>query len=235
MNEYFSDKMADAVIDGTRCYESSQSRDMCIHGICKVSRTFDIPLVISFKKCCNVILWKLLLCNRGLQAEQEIVIVKEIFSCLTKAQHAISPQNCLLWIQHTAVSREVCLLWTEALVWAQHLVWALYVFFFIVYSVINVIFKWHTLAVYTCIREHYLSDIVCLEFHFLIKALRLYTIKRCFFESTNMPKLLRNISAGNLKLFLHCNSSPQLSDVGSPVQSLNCSVHIFKTKIYCYN
>ncbi|XP_053369210.1 A disintegrin and metalloproteinase with thrombospondin motifs 7 [Clarias gariepinus] len=35
VNEYFSDKMVDAVIDGTRCYEGSQSRDMCINGICK--------------------------------------------------------------------------------------------------------------------------------------------------------------------------------------------------------
>ncbi|TTA54982.1 A disintegrin and metalloproteinase with thrombospondin motifs 7 [Bagarius yarrelli] len=34
LNEYFSDKMVDAVIDGTRCYESSH-RDMCINGICK--------------------------------------------------------------------------------------------------------------------------------------------------------------------------------------------------------
>ncbi|KAI5608567.1 A disintegrin and metalloproteinase with thrombospondin motifs 7 [Silurus asotus] len=35
MNEYFSDKMVDAVIDGTQCYEGSQSRDVCINGICK--------------------------------------------------------------------------------------------------------------------------------------------------------------------------------------------------------
>ncbi|KAK3562031.1 hypothetical protein QTP86_024784, partial [Hemibagrus guttatus] len=35
VNEYFSDKMVDAVIDGTRCYEGSLSRDMCINGICK--------------------------------------------------------------------------------------------------------------------------------------------------------------------------------------------------------
>ncbi|KAK2869514.1 hypothetical protein Q7C36_001385 [Tachysurus vachellii] len=35
VNEYFSDKMVDAVIDGTRCFEGSQSRDMCINGICK--------------------------------------------------------------------------------------------------------------------------------------------------------------------------------------------------------
>lgn len=37
VNEYFLHKMLDAVIDGTRCYEGSQSRDMCIDGICKVS------------------------------------------------------------------------------------------------------------------------------------------------------------------------------------------------------
>uniref|UniRef100_A0A4W4GQS8 ADAMTS/ADAMTS-like cysteine-rich domain-containing protein n=1 Tax=Electrophorus electricus TaxID=8005 RepID=A0A4W4GQS8_ELEEL len=35
VNEYFSEKMMDAVIDGTRCYEDSWSRDMCINGICK--------------------------------------------------------------------------------------------------------------------------------------------------------------------------------------------------------
>ncbi|XP_066504179.1 A disintegrin and metalloproteinase with thrombospondin motifs 7 [Hoplias malabaricus] len=35
INEHFSEKMVDAVIDGTRCYEGSQSRDMCINGICK--------------------------------------------------------------------------------------------------------------------------------------------------------------------------------------------------------
>ncbi|KAL6468877.1 hypothetical protein MHYP_G00224010 [Metynnis hypsauchen] len=35
VNEYFSEKMVDAVIDGTLCHEGSQSRDMCINGICK--------------------------------------------------------------------------------------------------------------------------------------------------------------------------------------------------------
>uniref|UniRef100_A0AAR2L7P9 A disintegrin-like and metallopeptidase (reprolysin type) with thrombospondin type 1 motif, 7 n=1 Tax=Pygocentrus nattereri TaxID=42514 RepID=A0AAR2L7P9_PYGNA len=35
VNEYFSEKMVDAVIDGTQCHEGSQSRDMCINGICK--------------------------------------------------------------------------------------------------------------------------------------------------------------------------------------------------------
>ncbi|XP_056135280.1 A disintegrin and metalloproteinase with thrombospondin motifs 7 [Lampris incognitus] len=35
LNEYFSEKMLDAVADGTRCYEGSTSRDMCINGICK--------------------------------------------------------------------------------------------------------------------------------------------------------------------------------------------------------
>ncbi|XP_072516246.1 A disintegrin and metalloproteinase with thrombospondin motifs 7 isoform X1 [Salminus brasiliensis] len=35
LSEYFSEKMVDAVIDGTQCYEGSQSRDMCINGICK--------------------------------------------------------------------------------------------------------------------------------------------------------------------------------------------------------
>ncbi|XP_034038901.1 A disintegrin and metalloproteinase with thrombospondin motifs 7 isoform X2 [Thalassophryne amazonica] len=35
LNEHFSEKMLDTVTDGTRCYEGSKSRDMCINGICK--------------------------------------------------------------------------------------------------------------------------------------------------------------------------------------------------------
>ncbi|XP_062326647.1 A disintegrin and metalloproteinase with thrombospondin motifs 7 isoform X2 [Osmerus eperlanus] len=35
LNEYFSEKMLDAVIDGTKCLEGSTSREMCINGICK--------------------------------------------------------------------------------------------------------------------------------------------------------------------------------------------------------
>ncbi|KAI3377426.1 hypothetical protein L3Q82_008615 [Scortum barcoo] len=35
LNEHFSDKMCDAVIDGTPCYEGNKSRDMCINGLCK--------------------------------------------------------------------------------------------------------------------------------------------------------------------------------------------------------
>ncbi|KAL1007674.1 hypothetical protein UPYG_G00090020 [Umbra pygmaea] len=35
VNEYFSEKMLDAAIDGTKCYEGSGRRDMCINGICK--------------------------------------------------------------------------------------------------------------------------------------------------------------------------------------------------------
>ncbi|XP_078539094.1 A disintegrin and metalloproteinase with thrombospondin motifs 7 [Lissotriton helveticus] len=33
--EYFSDKLLDAVVDGTPCYEGNASRDVCINGICK--------------------------------------------------------------------------------------------------------------------------------------------------------------------------------------------------------
>ncbi|XP_063781564.1 A disintegrin and metalloproteinase with thrombospondin motifs 7 isoform X2 [Pseudophryne corroboree] len=33
--EYFAEKLLDAVIDGTPCYEGNSSRDMCINGICK--------------------------------------------------------------------------------------------------------------------------------------------------------------------------------------------------------
>ncbi|XP_064168208.1 A disintegrin and metalloproteinase with thrombospondin motifs 7 [Anguilla rostrata] len=35
LNEYFSEKMLDAAIDGTQCYEGTSSRDVCINGICK--------------------------------------------------------------------------------------------------------------------------------------------------------------------------------------------------------
>ncbi|XP_071778586.2 A disintegrin and metalloproteinase with thrombospondin motifs 7 [Centroberyx gerrardi] len=35
LNEHFSEKMLDAVADGTQCYGGSTSRDMCINGICK--------------------------------------------------------------------------------------------------------------------------------------------------------------------------------------------------------
>ncbi|XP_042347431.1 A disintegrin and metalloproteinase with thrombospondin motifs 7 [Plectropomus leopardus] len=35
LNEHFSDKMRDAVTDGTPCYEGNKSRDVCINGICK--------------------------------------------------------------------------------------------------------------------------------------------------------------------------------------------------------
>uniref|UniRef100_A0A3B3UC22 ADAM metallopeptidase with thrombospondin type 1 motif 7 n=1 Tax=Poecilia latipinna TaxID=48699 RepID=A0A3B3UC22_9TELE len=35
LNENFSEKMRDAVADGTPCYEGNKSRDMCINGICQ--------------------------------------------------------------------------------------------------------------------------------------------------------------------------------------------------------
>ncbi|NXU83893.1 ATS7 metalloproteinase, partial [Xiphorhynchus elegans] len=34
-HEYFAEKLRDAVVDGTPCYERDASRDMCINGICK--------------------------------------------------------------------------------------------------------------------------------------------------------------------------------------------------------
>lgn len=40
LNEHFSEKMRDAVTDGTACYQGNKSRDMCINGICKVSELF---------------------------------------------------------------------------------------------------------------------------------------------------------------------------------------------------
>lgn len=35
-NEYFAEKLRDAVVDGTPCYQGQASRDLCINGICKV-------------------------------------------------------------------------------------------------------------------------------------------------------------------------------------------------------
>uniref|UniRef100_A0A3Q2TEV4 ADAM metallopeptidase with thrombospondin type 1 motif 7 n=1 Tax=Fundulus heteroclitus TaxID=8078 RepID=A0A3Q2TEV4_FUNHE len=35
LNENFSEKMRDAVVDGTPCYEGNKSRDMCINGVCQ--------------------------------------------------------------------------------------------------------------------------------------------------------------------------------------------------------
>lgn len=48
LNEQFSEKMLDAVADGTPCYEGNKSRDICINGICKVSpRQFFLPYKIQ--------------------------------------------------------------------------------------------------------------------------------------------------------------------------------------------
>uniref|UniRef100_F6ULE4 ADAM metallopeptidase with thrombospondin type 1 motif 7 n=1 Tax=Macaca mulatta TaxID=9544 RepID=F6ULE4_MACMU len=35
-NEYFAEKLRDAVVDGTPCYQVRASRDLCINGICKL-------------------------------------------------------------------------------------------------------------------------------------------------------------------------------------------------------
>uniref|UniRef100_A0A671KWA6 A disintegrin and metalloproteinase with thrombospondin motifs 7-like n=1 Tax=Sinocyclocheilus anshuiensis TaxID=1608454 RepID=A0A671KWA6_9TELE len=42
VNEHFSERMLDTVIDGTQCYEGSQSRDICINGVCKVGCDYEI-------------------------------------------------------------------------------------------------------------------------------------------------------------------------------------------------
>ncbi|KAL2088451.1 hypothetical protein ACEWY4_015350 [Coilia grayii] len=52
LNEYFSEKMLDAVVDGTQCYEGSESRDMCINGICKnVGCDFEIDSNAAEDRC----------------------------------------------------------------------------------------------------------------------------------------------------------------------------------------
>lgn len=38
-NEYFAEKLRDAVVDGTPCHQGQASRDLCINGICKVCPT----------------------------------------------------------------------------------------------------------------------------------------------------------------------------------------------------
>lgn len=53
LNETFSEKMQDAVVDGTPCYEGNKSRDMCINGICKVSICYHL-LTILFHFCISV-------------------------------------------------------------------------------------------------------------------------------------------------------------------------------------
>lgn len=40
IDEQFSEKMLDAVIDGTPCFEGGSSRNVCINGICKVLGMF---------------------------------------------------------------------------------------------------------------------------------------------------------------------------------------------------
>ena len=36
VNEYFSEKMLDAVTDGTTCFMNNKSRNICVNGVCKV-------------------------------------------------------------------------------------------------------------------------------------------------------------------------------------------------------
>ena len=36
MTEYFSEKMLDAVTDGTPCFMNNNSRSICVNGVCKV-------------------------------------------------------------------------------------------------------------------------------------------------------------------------------------------------------
>lgn len=36
VNEYFSEKMLDAVTDGTPCFMNNKSRNICVNGVCKV-------------------------------------------------------------------------------------------------------------------------------------------------------------------------------------------------------
>ncbi|KAK0136944.1 A disintegrin and metalloproteinase with thrombospondin motifs 7 [Merluccius polli] len=52
LNEHFSEKMLDAVADGTRCSEANASRDICINGVCKsVGCDFVIDSDASEDRC----------------------------------------------------------------------------------------------------------------------------------------------------------------------------------------
>uniref|UniRef100_A0A3Q1FVA1 ADAM metallopeptidase with thrombospondin type 1 motif 7 n=1 Tax=Acanthochromis polyacanthus TaxID=80966 RepID=A0A3Q1FVA1_9TELE len=48
LNEHFSEKLRDAVTDGTPCYEGNKSRDVCINGICKVSKLPVLRIAVPF-------------------------------------------------------------------------------------------------------------------------------------------------------------------------------------------
>uniref|UniRef100_A0A3Q0SHJ4 ADAM metallopeptidase with thrombospondin type 1 motif 7 n=1 Tax=Amphilophus citrinellus TaxID=61819 RepID=A0A3Q0SHJ4_AMPCI len=56
LNEHFSEKMRDAVVDGTPCYEGNKSRDICINGICKsIGCDYVIDSTVVEDRCgvCN--------------------------------------------------------------------------------------------------------------------------------------------------------------------------------------
>ncbi|XP_077173731.1 LOW QUALITY PROTEIN: A disintegrin and metalloproteinase with thrombospondin motifs 7 [Paroedura picta] len=51
-NEVFAEKLRDAVIDGTPCFEGNSSRDMCINGICKnIGCDFEIDSYAVEDRC----------------------------------------------------------------------------------------------------------------------------------------------------------------------------------------
>ncbi|KAM8804359.1 A disintegrin and metalloproteinase with thrombospondin motifs 7 [Eudromia elegans] len=51
-DEYFAEKLRDAVLDGTPCYEAGASRDMCINGICKnVGCDYEIDSAAVEDRC----------------------------------------------------------------------------------------------------------------------------------------------------------------------------------------
>ncbi|NWU96036.1 ATS7 metalloproteinase, partial [Upupa epops] len=51
-DEYFAEKLRDAVVDGTPCYEGNSSRDMCINGICKnVGCDYEIDSNAAEDRC----------------------------------------------------------------------------------------------------------------------------------------------------------------------------------------
>lgn len=47
VSEYFSEKMLDAVTDGTPCFINNKSRNICVNGVCKVVDRGCVGLLLN--------------------------------------------------------------------------------------------------------------------------------------------------------------------------------------------
>ena len=98
VNEHFSEKMRDAVTDGTPCNEGNKSRDMCINGICQVSKggKFFLHISASFH------------CTTALLAMQCIELTLTLFSLQVSLVHLTFWMKMSLSIEQTAWLLSVC-------------------------------------------------------------------------------------------------------------------------------